>query len=113
MDYYAKTNTGSPETGFVTIGEVLTAEQVTALGEEKIREMVKRGILAECGEATKVKKPEEPAAAEEAPEPKPEPEAEPENDEELPELGMPEDIVKDEAAEAPKAPKKGGRRKAK
>lgn len=113
MDYYAKINTGSPETGFISVGEVLTEKQIAVLGEEKIKMMVKGGILAEIGKAPDIEKSEEHDGMEKAPEPKPEPEAEPENDEELPELGMPEDIVKDEAAEAPKAPKKGGRRKAK
>ena len=111
MKYCALVNTASPGTGLITVGEVLTEKQMAALGADKINELVRDGVLDACGEAPAAPRP----APEKAPkpEPKPEPEAEPENDEELPELGMPEDIVKDEAAEAPKAPKKGGRRKAK
>ena len=118
MKYCALVNTGSPGTGLITVGEVLTEKQMAALGADKINELVDfgkvggiDGVLGACGEAPAAPRPAPEKA--QKPEPKPEPEAEPENDEELPELGMPEDIVKDEAAEAPKALKKGGRRKAK
>lgn len=124
MKYYAKVNTAAPGVGLVTVGEVLTERQAAALGEEKIAELIRDGVLGACGggdaEAAPgpagVKEPEtgagakaEPAAKGKEPETgaeanakpaakgtEPEPEEEPEEDEELPELGMPEDIVRDE-----------------
>lgn len=55
--YYATVNTGSPATGFISTGEVLTEEQAAALGEEKLAELVNAGVLAIGGETA-----DEPAA---------------------------------------------------
>ena len=122
MDYYAKTNTGTPETGFISTGEYLTKEQVAALGEEKLRDMVKRGVLGATGESPR--RPEPPAEkVKDAPEPEAEPEeqieeeaeAEPaeeaeDAEDELPALDA-GDVIEDEPPAA--APKKRGGRKAK
>ena len=45
MSYYAKVNTADPLIGFVNVGECLSNEQAEALGEEKIDELVKNGVL--------------------------------------------------------------------
>lgn len=124
MDYYAKTNTGSPETGFITAGEYLTEEQKAALGEEKLRDMVKRGVLCAEGQAEKPEpeKPQTPPAVEDAPEPDTEPEDTDEDDaddaddaeeaeeaeDELPALDA-GDVIEDEAPAKP-ASKRGGRK---
>ena len=123
MKYCAKTNTADPKTGFITKGEYLTDQQAEALGEEKLRDMVARGILsAEGGSPRTAEPPAEPAAEEpdaepEAPE---EPEAEDaeeaddaddaeETEDELPELDA-GDVIEDEP---PAKPAKRGGRKAK
>lgn len=49
MQYYARTNTGTPETGLITKGEFLTEKQVAALGEDRLADMVKRGVLGVTG----------------------------------------------------------------
>ena len=115
MDYYAKTNTGTPETGFISTGEYLTKEQVAALGEEKLRELVERGVLGATGESQR--RPEPPAVenAEPAEDAEAEPEAEiaemaEDAEDELPALDA-GDVIEDEPPAA--APKKRGGRKAK
>jgi len=108
MKYYAKTNTADPRVGFISVGYVLTEEEAGKLGEEKIRELAARGVLAACGEEKKpqAEAPKQEPAKEPEPEPTPEPEAETESDEPM-ELPMGDDIVGDGT------PKKGGRRKKK
>lgn len=49
MQYYAKTYTADPKTGLLTPGEFLTEAQVAALGEDRIANMVERGVLAVTG----------------------------------------------------------------
>lgn len=113
MKYYAKTNTADPRVGFLSVGCVLTEEEAGKLGEEKIRELVARGVLAACGEEEpqeEAPKPEPAKAPEPEPEPEMEPETEPETESESDEpmeLPMGDDIVGDGT------PKKGGRRKKK
>ena len=111
MKYYAKTNTADPRVGFISVGYVLTEEEAGKLGEDKVNELVARGVLAPCGE----EKPQG-EAPKPAPEPEPEkesepvkePESEPETEGEEPrELPIGEDIVGDGT------PRKGGRRKKK
>ena len=51
MQYYAKTYTADPKTGLLTPGEFLTEEQVAILGEDRIANMVERGVLAATGDA--------------------------------------------------------------
>lgn len=46
MQYYAKTYTADPKTGLLTPGEFLTEAKVAALGEDRIANMVERGVLA-------------------------------------------------------------------
>ena len=124
MKVYARTNTGDPRTGFISVGDVLTRKQMEALGEVKIEELIQRGVLGVLREETApAEEPETPAAAPDAPqgtpEEKPEEEAPEDNEEELPELDITGDMVGDaetpEAAPEPPAeePKKGGRRNAK
>jgi len=119
MQYYAKTNTASPATGFITVGEILTEKQAGALGGEKLAELVKAGVLGVCGGEGITPKAHEAEPAEATPE---EPgtveaesaetaEEEPDG-EELPELDVADELVKDTPAKAA-APKNGGRRKAK
>jgi len=121
MKYYAKTNTATPATGFITVGEVLTEKQAEALGEEKLRDMVKRGVLGATGESPR--RPEPPAEkVKDAPDPESEPEEQIEEEaeaeaaeeaedaeDELPALDA-GDVIEDEP---PAAPKKRGGRKAK
>lgn len=120
MKYYAKVYTGSPEIGELTPGEFLTDEQAEKYGEEKLRELCRRGVLEavrEAGGAQLV--PEAPESGEEpeAPESKEEPEAPEsgeETEEELPELEDADDLVSEEPeAQKPakKTTKTGGRRK--
>lgn len=121
MEYYAKTNTGSPETGFITAGEYLTKKQAEALGEEKLRDMVKRGVLGVTGESPRRPEPpaekdaQEPdtepeAAAEDADEPEEaeEPEETEEAEDDLPALDA-GDVIADEPPAKP-ASKRGGRK---
>ena len=134
MQYYAKTYTADPATGLITPGEFLTEKQEAALGEERIAEMVARGVLGAMGK--KPAQAEAPAKSEEPAKPKakaakadtkakvaqPEEESadEAEDDgiegeedgEELPELDAAELIGEDEKPAATTA-KKGGRRKTK
>lgn len=114
MKYYAKTNTATPATGFITVGEVLTEKQAETLGEEKLRELVERGVLGATGESPR--RPEPPAVenAEPAEDAEAEPEAEiaemaEDAEDELPALDA-GDVIEDEP---PAAPKKRGGRKAK
>ena len=62
MKYYAKTYTGDPKIGLLTPGECLTETQAVALGEDRIADMVERGVLGVMGEAPA--KAEAPAAPE-------------------------------------------------
>ena len=121
MQYYAKTYTADPKTGLLTPGEYLTEAQVAALGEDRIADMVKRGILCAAGE--KPAKPQQAAKSETPAEKKAEKAApaeeadagewaEAEEGDELPELDAAGAI--DAEDEKPAAPaKKGGRRKTK
>lgn len=68
MQYYAKTYTADPATGLITPGEFLTEKQETALGEERIAEMVARGVLGVMGK--KPAQTEAPAKSEEPAKPK-------------------------------------------
>lgn len=114
MQYFAKTNTADPRTGFISVGEYLTEKQVEALGMEKIAELVSRGVLAATEDAPETVSPTPADVAESEPAITPELSEvndEADDEETLPELELAEDIVKDQP-EAP-APKKGGRRKAK
>lgn len=114
MKYYAKTNTADPKTGFITKGEYLTDQQAEALGEEKLRDMVERGVLGAIGESPRATvPPTEPPIEPKAEEPE-EPE-EPASDDidgndgdgdELPELSA-GDVIVDET---PAKPKRGGRK---
>lgn len=113
MKYYAKTNTATPATGFITTGEYLTKEQEAALGEEKLRELVERGVLGATGESPR--RPEPPAVVNAEPAEDAEAEPEAENDEtaedaedELPALDA-GDVIEDEAPAKP-ASKRGGRK---
>ena len=47
MLYFAKVNTADPRIGLITTGEMLTQKQANALGQEKIDELVRRGVLGE------------------------------------------------------------------
>ena len=133
MQYYAKTYTADPKIGVISPGEYLTEEQVAALGEERIANMVKRNILAATGSkpaqtkesaesekpaAKKPAKKAKAAAEEQAQDADPEDDDEggdlngEEGDGELPELDAADAIGEEEKpAEAPA--KKGGRRKTK
>ena len=91
MQYYAKTYTADPKTGLLSPGEYLTEEQVAALGEERIANMVERGILAVTGgkpaqteENAESEKPaaKKPAKKAKAAAEEPEADADPEEDEE-------------------------------
>lgn len=120
MQYYALVNTASPATGFITVGEVLTEKQAEALGAEKIAELVRERVLAPCdgekpAEEERPDEKENAETAEAGPAPAPDDEQDESGgeDEELPELEITDEIVKDQAEEAPaEKPKKGGRRKA-
>lgn len=101
MKYYALVNTASPQTGFISVGEVLTDKAVRALGEEKLAELVRERVLAAMpGEADSEGTPEEAA------------ETDAEDADGLPELELAEDVDSDADVPAEK-PKKNGRRKAK
>ena len=121
MQYYAKVNTASPATGFISIGEVLTEKQAAALGEEKLNELVRNNVLGVCADENKPAPASEPDGTDEDQSTESEADSEDaddagseetDEDEELPELEMTPDMVNDKAEEAP-APKNGGRRKAK
>ena len=109
MKYYAKVNTGAPRIGFIYKGEVLTGKQMETLGEEKLLEMVERGVLGTLGETTPerkldtesvdVQKPENPAG-EQA-----DGGRSAEDEEELPELDNTDGLISD-AEEAPEKPAK-------
>lgn len=121
MKYYAKVFTGTPATGMIAPGDMLTDKQVSQLGEEKILELCGRGILGQMpgteAEAqreepgAKEKKSENAGAGPEDPADQDDPEAEPkgedapededseETEEELPELDDGEDLVSDDEPE--------------
>lgn len=116
MTYYAKTNTADPRTGFISTGEILTDAQVDALGEEKLTELVERGVLGIQGGTAKPA-PKKPAPVDE---PDDEPEDEPEeadeaeeaeeadDEDDLPTLDA-GDVIEDEAPAKPTT-KRGGRK---
>ena len=113
MQYYAKVNTASPATGFISVGEVLTEKQAAALGEEKLNELVRDNVLGVCADENKPAPASEPDGTDGDQITESEADSEDtDEDEELPELEMTPDMVNDKAEEAP-APKNGGRRKAK
>lgn len=106
MKYYAKVYTGTPATGLIAPGEMLTDKQVELLGEEKVTELCGRGVLGiqDSGNAAEAKaKPAK--RAEEVPAEIPAEESE-ETEEELPELGGAEDLVSEAEAEPEKPAKK-------
>lgn len=130
MQYYAKTNTADPRTGMIHISEVLTEAQEEALGEEKLAELVQRGVLGVLGNETQKKQgkatDEEPVPeAEEEPEEDVEDESEDESEGEAEEEGdddagdsegeMPEldedDVVEEEKPTKPARKGKGGKTK--
>ena len=116
MQYYAKTNTAHPLTGFISVGEYLTDKQVEALGADLVADMVARGVLAASGEIPEAAPPSptDTHGQEEETFPDHDDEEADETDgdeDELPELDMTWDIVTDQPASAAPAPKKGGRRK--
>lgn len=111
MKYYAKTNTADPAIGFITVGEYLTDKQAEALGEDKLRDMVRRGVLKSVDNSPREAEPPAEPDAPETPEPETEgpdaPEAEPEDaEDELPTLDA-GDVIDDEP---PAKPKRGGRK---
>ena len=113
MKYYAKTNPATPATGFISMGEYLTKEQVAALGEEKLRELVERGVLGVTGESPRSPEPTAVVKAEPAKDAEAEPEAEnaetaEDAEDELPALDA-EDVIDDEPP-APVTKKRGGRK---
>ncbi len=121
MTYFAKTNTADPRTGFISVGEILTDAQADALGEDKLNELVKRGVLGVSGGAEKPKSeqatPPEgsnqitPSEKSEDNEPEDEPEEAAEDEEaegDLPTLDA-EDVILDEAP-VKSATKRGGRK---
>jgi len=116
MQYYAKVNTADPRIGFVSVGEMLTEEQVSTLGKEKLDELTARGVLAACAASPKAAPSPAPAGGaevtpDETPAETPEetPDETPEDDDELPELELGDDIVNDQPEEKPN---KGKGRKA-
>ena len=118
--YYAKVNTGSPTTGFISTGEVLTEEQTAALGEEKLAELVSVGVLAISGEiameaaaTSNQDRTESADGADESANAGEQTEAEePEaaDEEELPELDLADELV-GEAEPEEKPKRKGGKAK--
>ena len=117
--YYAKVNTGSPTTGFISTGEVLTEEQTAALGEEKLAELVSVGVLAIGGEIAKEEADTDDRAEAEstggadviadAGEPTGAEEPEAADEEELPELDLADELVGE--AEPEEKPKRDSRSK--
>ncbi len=110
--YVALVNTASPRTGLITVGEVLTDRQAAALGQEKLDELVRKKVLAPCGQEAEEpdEAPDEAAPAPEAAEPAREEEAG-EAEDDLPELSVSDEIVCDQAEAPAREPRKGGRRK--
>ena len=127
MKYYAKTHTGAPRAGFITKGEVLTKAQEEALGAERLRDMVERGVLGVMGEAeperepktatVDAQKPENPASEQVDGGRSAEDAEEGDTEEELPELGDADDLISEpdeepaEEQSAKKTTKTSGRRK--
>lgn len=117
--YYATVNTGSPATGFISTGEVLTEEQAAALGEEKLAELVNAGVLAIGGETAKGETDTDDQAGAEsaggadviadAGEPTEAEEPEAADEEELPELDLADELVGE--AEPEEKPKRNSRSK--
>ncbi|MBQ6960865.1 MAG: hypothetical protein IJP78_07820 [Clostridia bacterium] len=127
MKYSAKYNTADPKIGFVSVGEVLTDAQVKALGQEKIDELVKGGLLIEMRDAPKaetaapVQEETREGEAEEREQDETEPEEtgsgedEEDEDAEIPEPDDMSDIVPEGEADKPEAAadsKRGRRKKA-
>lgn len=92
MQYYAKTNTADPRTGMIHISEVLTEAQEKALGEEKLAELVQRGVLGVLGGESQ-KKPGKATNKKPVPETEDEPEEDTEDEN--------EDETEDESEEDP------------
>ena len=120
MKYYALVNTAGPKTGFISVGEMLSDEQVQALGREKIEELVQErviGCLLEDEEDEAEERPEdgaEDAQLSEGTEDAPmtdgaAEEGDEAEDDELPELDCADDVVSDAA----QAETRNGRRKKK
>lgn len=121
MKYVAKVNTAGPRTGFISVGEILTDAQAEALGEDKLRDLVKRGVLGTMADQPSEEKHAPENADMETGEPEPaqpetadEESAEAADEEELPELSLTDDLVSDgPEEESDNGAKKGGRRKTK
>ena len=110
MQYYALVNTATPQTGLITVGEMLTKRQAAALGKEKIEELVREHVLSPC-EAPK--EPErDPGEAPETPSEETEEAVEEEQDDEMPELDV-DGLVQDhdEEDKPPDAKPRKGRGK--
>lgn len=112
MTYYTKTNTADPRTGFISVGEILTEAQADALGEDKLNELVERGVLGVSGgtekpESKQTTPPDNPE--EDDPEDDPEEADEGEDSgDDLPTLDA-GDVIADEVP-AKSAIKRGGRK---
>ena len=111
--------TGNPRTGLIGMGEVLNAKQREALGEEKIRELIQRGVLAVLEEAaeeapTPANLPEQaPAPLGEGGQDTPQQEAEDTPQQETvdaPTLDIALDDIVGDGAEAPEEKPKRGRK---
>lgn len=113
--YFAKANIGIFGQGLVTFGEILNEKQLTALGHERVQELVRDGALG-------IQEDAPPAAPKDEP-PKPESEAEPQETdqeqetppdtgEEMPDLGIsPDDLMGHDTRPEEDKPGKGGRGK--
>ena len=122
MTYYAKTNTADPAVGLLRIGEVLTDEQVAALGAEKVGSMVRRGVLgiekdSPIEEFHPAAAAEPPAAKAEKPEKGEEADDGEDGEGEMPELEIGDDLIGEGDAPEPepepepeKKPKRRGRK---
>ena len=114
MRYYAKVNTAHPRIGMLTTGEYLTEQQAEALGREKLKDLVERGVLAE--DAGRPAEPEKAAGAaqtetEEAKTGLPTEPPEEDESEELPTLDAEEVLAEKPEKTAKADAKSGGRRK--
>lgn len=113
MTYYAKTNTADPRVGFIGRGEVLTEKQAGALGENKLEELLKRGVLGRMDDAEPTPEPAADAEAAEAEADAPDGTDEPDDGEELPRLDITDDMVGESAPRPGSKAWKGGRGKSK
>lgn len=94
MQYCAIVNTATPATGLITVGEVLTDRQAAALGEEKLEELVRVGVLRVMRDAPSA--PETGTSKESVTEQDSEPTAADDHEEDLPVLEGADELVTDE-----------------